>query len=380
MMDSDDDYPMGNISKDYILDLPISNLETTTEIFIPDPILAAPSWQDNQTMPSSASESTYSRPSDNSRHHRFPIRTSSGNWSTHVPYLAAANETRSTGLGAGGYHIPFTYSACPPMYQQLYGDSMGLPPPGYEDSTLIFDPDQIKAITSRIVAASSTNETVERGAQAPHKGSSPIAPRAQGQHVQQPYVRHGRPRVFCNMCNDHPDGFEGDGKLQQHKIKMHGRTAKKFLCRDPATVGLVSKIQAIKPLSNCKACSNGKQYSADYIAVAHLLRAHFDPEASRRKNKNNANVSSGKGGGTRPPLEDLKSWYTEIPAVVLPEAPQVTEYLDSEKHDELDSEISAEELEQAQFSPINAVGSLKLQMQPLFYIFYISNLLIAFLG
>ncbi|KAH8699945.1 hypothetical protein BGZ61DRAFT_240210 [Ilyonectria robusta] len=166
IMDSNDDYPMGNVSKDYILDTPMSNLQTTAEsfmpglysqprdmpelplLFIPDNAPAAPSWQDNQTMPSSASESTYSTPSDNSRRHRFPVRTSSGDWNTHAPYQAATNETRSTGLDTGGY-LPFTYSASPPMYQQLYGDSMGLPLPGYEDSTLIFDPDQIQVTTVR---------------------------------------------------------------------------------------------------------------------------------------------------------------------------------------------------------------------------------------
>ncbi|KAF7550540.1 hypothetical protein G7Z17_g5655 [Cylindrodendrum hubeiense] len=166
MMDSNDDYPMGNVSKDYVLGPPMPNLQPTTEsfipaysqprdmpelsnLFIPDGGAAALSWQD-QTMPSSASESTYSTPSDNSRRHRFPLRTSSGDWNTQAPYQAAANETRSTGLDNGGYNIPFTYSASPPLYQPLYGDSMGLSLPGYtEDSTLIFDPDQMPVTTVR---------------------------------------------------------------------------------------------------------------------------------------------------------------------------------------------------------------------------------------
>ncbi|KAH7149676.1 hypothetical protein B0J13DRAFT_621507 [Dactylonectria estremocensis] len=158
--------PMGNSSKDYVLGPQMHNLPTTMEgfmpaayseprdmpellLYIPDGDSVAPSWQDNQTMPSSASESTYSTPSDNSRRHRFPVRTSSGDWNTHAPYQAT-NESRSTGLDNGGYHIPFTYSTSPPMFQQMYGDSMALPLPGYaEDNALIYGPDQIPVTTVR---------------------------------------------------------------------------------------------------------------------------------------------------------------------------------------------------------------------------------------
>ncbi|KAH7148909.1 hypothetical protein EDB81DRAFT_480297 [Dactylonectria macrodidyma] len=157
---------MGTNSKDYVIGPPMHDLPTTMEgfmpatysqprdmpellLYIPDGESVAPSWQDNQTMPSSASESTYSTPSDNSRRHRFPLRASSGDWNTTAPYQAI-NETRTTGLDNGGYHIPFTYSASPPMFQQMYGDSMALPLPGYaEDNALIYGPDQMPVTTVR---------------------------------------------------------------------------------------------------------------------------------------------------------------------------------------------------------------------------------------
>ncbi|KAH6977436.1 hypothetical protein BKA56DRAFT_69112 [Ilyonectria sp. MPI-CAGE-AT-0026] len=321
-------------------------------LFIPDATPGIPSRQNNQTIPSYASKSTYSIPSDNSHRHRFSVLASSSDSSTHAPYQAAANKTRSIDSGNGTYSIPSTYFTFNLLPQEFY-DCGGVLLPEYEYSTLISDPGQIGAINSEIPVASSTTEIVECSAQAAHKRSAPIAPRPQGQHAQQPYVRPGLPIVFCNMCNDHPYGFEGDGKLQQHKIKMHGRIVKKFVCRDPATVGIVSKVQAVNPLSNCQACSTGTQYDADYNAAAHLLRVHFDPRASRRKNKDNKHVRSRKGGGAVPRVDDLKLWYTEIHVVVSPEALQVEVYPGWETPNELDPEILAE-LEPHQFSSVNA--------------------------
>ncbi|KAH8714635.1 hypothetical protein BGZ61DRAFT_587335 [Ilyonectria robusta] len=348
-------------------------------LFIPDATPGIPSWQNNQTTPSYTSKSTYSIPSDNSQRHRFPVRTSSGDSSTHAPYQTAANETRSASLDTGRY-LPFTYSASPPMYQPLCGDSMDLSLLGYqdksheefydfddleldfstpkfhEDITFMFEPNLIEARNFGTSATSSTAATVECSAQAAQKMSAPISSRPQGQHVQQPYVRPGLPIVFCHLCNEHPEGFEDDGKLQQHKIKMHGRTVKKFVCRDPATVGLVSKVQAVNPLSNCQACSTGTQYDADYNAAAHLRRVHFDPRASRRQDKNNNDVRSDKGGGPRPRVDDLELWYTEIPVVLPPEALQVDVYpgwAGWETSNELDPEILAE-LVPHQFWSLNA--------------------------
>ncbi|RDA90786.1 hypothetical protein CP533_3616 [Ophiocordyceps camponoti-saundersi (nom. inval.)] len=128
-----------------------------------------------------------------------------------------------------------------------------------------------------------------------------------------PYQRPKHPRVYCTRCRDHPDGFRGDHELRRHLNAKHRKTVKKFVCRDPATVGKPSPVAVLYPLSECKACSSAKQYGAYYNAAAHLRRTHFKPRAPRGKNKSPADERrGGKGGGDWPPMSDLKLWYEEV--------------------------------------------------------------------
>ncbi|KAI5462680.1 fungal-specific transcription factor domain-containing protein [Mariannaea sp. PMI_226] len=111
-------------------------------LFIPE--LSQP-WQDNSTMPSSASESTYSTPSDNTQRHRLPARTSSGEWPTQMPLYQTSNEPHSPVLDNATYQVPFTYAGSPPQLSQLaFGDTIGLQLPGYLEDSL-FNPEQIQA-------------------------------------------------------------------------------------------------------------------------------------------------------------------------------------------------------------------------------------------
>ncbi|KJZ77127.1 hypothetical protein HIM_03448 [Hirsutella minnesotensis 3608] len=128
-----------------------------------------------------------------------------------------------------------------------------------------------------------------------------------------PYQRPKHPRVYCNQCEDHPDGFRGDHELRRHLSAKHKGIVKKFVCRDPATIGIQSNVKALYPLSECRACTSKKQYGAYYNAAAHLRRTHFKPRAPRGKNKSPSEERrGGKGGGDWPPMSDLKLWYEEV--------------------------------------------------------------------
>lgn len=124
------------------------------------------------------------------------------------------------------------------------------------------------------------------------------------------YQRPKHPKVFCDKCADHPDGFRGEHELRRHTSSKHSDTVTKWVCRDP---GNESKAQAVNPLSKCKACLAKKQYGAYYNAAAHLRRAHFRKRASKRKRTGEESERrAGKGGGDWPPMTDLKHWMQKV--------------------------------------------------------------------
>ncbi|KAI1078571.1 hypothetical protein F5B20DRAFT_207183 [Whalleya microplaca] len=132
------------------------------------------------------------------------------------------------------------------------------------------------------------------------------------------YVRPKQPRVFCEQCDEHKDGFRGEHELRRHRDAKHQTNVKKWICVDPAAHGLPIGIPAVNPLSKCKACKAQKKYGAYYNAAAHLRRTHFKEKPSRQKNKGAGHARGdedkrgGKGGGDWPPMSELKNWMKEI--------------------------------------------------------------------
>ena len=178
-------------------------------------------------------------------------------------------------------------------------------------------------------AKDTLKQQVHRGLNAPLKPKPAVDPSAADSSantkkdgkaaiVKSKYVRPKQPKVFCDQCDEHKDGFRGEHELRRHKDAKHQDMVKKFICVDPMTIGLPVSVPAVNPLSRCKACKGQKKYGAYYNAAAHLRRTHFKEKPSRHKNKGANQTRSdddrrgGKGGGDWPPMSELKNWMREI--------------------------------------------------------------------
>ncbi|KAG5995223.1 hypothetical protein E4U52_000261 [Claviceps spartinae] len=116
---------------------------------------------------------------------------------------------------------------------------------------------------------------------------------------------------FCPDCADNPEGFREIHELERHRKAKHQACVKRFVCRDPTEAGLVSKLSAIQPLSECKVCARGKEYRRKENAAAHLRNGHFKNEPPRNQNS----VKEPGGGSNQIPmisLSDLRPWIMEF--------------------------------------------------------------------
>ncbi|KAL4729789.1 hypothetical protein ACLX1H_001816 [Fusarium chlamydosporum] len=126
-------------------------------------------------------------------------------------------------------------------------------------------------------------------------GGEPISPSRLKPSSRRTSLR----RVYCDKCNEHPDGFRGDHELRRHIDAKHSATVKRWVCKEPKN-HIPSSPQPVIPLSRCKACLAQKRYGAYYNAAAHLRRAHFRPHRV------------GKASGDWPSMSVLKDWMREV--------------------------------------------------------------------
>ncbi|TRX89724.1 hypothetical protein FHL15_009314 [Xylaria flabelliformis] len=124
------------------------------------------------------------------------------------------------------------------------------------------------------------------------------------------FIRPIQPRVFCDQCDKHKEGFRGEHELRRHKDAMHQTHVKKFICIDPRKYGLPHDTRVVNPLSNCKSCKAQKKYGAYYNAAAHLRRNHFRERLP--PGRKNSGANGGNGSENWPPLKEMMNWMKEI--------------------------------------------------------------------
>ena len=155
------------------------------------------------------------------------------------------------------------------------------------------DSSSTKAREPKIVEVTSDDGTIR------HKAEIPRTTRQQPQ----------RKTTFCQLCEDHPQGFHGEHELRRHIERHHANYRKVWICKDNT---LTDGRRPIVPLLNCKACRNNKTYGANYNAAAHLRRAHFFPCKNKRGGRGKVSEGrGGMGGGEEPPMDELKNWMYE---------------------------------------------------------------------
>lgn len=170
---------------------------------------------------------------------------------------------------------------------------------------------------SNQLAATRKIQPKVEGKESSSKSSSSVKPIAITKASS--YVRPKRDPLRCQKCNDKPEGYRGPHELNRHIQRAHSTQVKKWKIIEPTSDAISNDCpRMVKPISKCKACSDGKTYGIDYNAAAHLRRTHFVPKSktkgrgSKVSSSDKAEKKSTKGSGDWPKMELLRPWLEEI--------------------------------------------------------------------
>ena len=121
-----------------------------------------------------------------------------------------------------------------------------------------------------------------------------------------PSTRHVPDKIKCPYCDKKPHGFRSEHELRRHHVRAHSDKKTVFVAIDKDRKGF---------LNDCESCRTHKRYNAYYNCAAHLRRKHFakKPKGQKRKGKLRPEEKrGGKGGGTWPAMDVLKTWMHEF--------------------------------------------------------------------